>query len=411
LLSMREDLVQEAISKRIPLHKIAEVFGVDENEAAKIRAKILEIKTNTKLNKVSSIIFDFNKLVGKNIENPIGGVALPVGVVGPILIKGDYANGELYLPIATTEGALVASVNRGANATFKSGGIKTKILKDYMTRAPVFKTQSLEMSLAVKEWIEKNFEELKKVAESTTRHGKLIDATSFVIGNNLFVRFSFTTSDAMGMNMVTIASERMCRLIERETGAKLVSLSGNLCSDKKSSLVNVLLGRGKNVVAECVIKSSVIKEVLKTTASEIVDVNIRKNMLGSALAGSFSQNAHFANIIAGAFIALGQDVAQTVESSQGYVFAEQRGDDLYFSITLPNLEIGTVGGGTALDAQRELLELTGALKAKEGERAKWLAEVIAAGVLCGELSLLAALASNTLAESHIKLGRGLKTER
>ncbi|MEM3857549.1 MAG: 3-hydroxy-3-methylglutaryl-CoA reductase, partial [Thermoprotei archaeon] len=189
-------------------------------------------------------------------------------------------------------------------------------------------------------------------------------------------------------------------------GARLVALSGNVCSDKKAAHINSLLGRGKTVVAEALLTRDVLSSVLKASAAKIVEVNVLKNMVGSSVAGSFSQNAHYANVVAASFIALGQDAAQTVESSQGYTYAEERDGALYFSVTLPSLEVGTVGGGTGLPAQSQLMAVTGASSAKEGERSKWLAEVIAAGVLCGELSLLSALASGALASSHRRLGRG-----
>jgi hydroxymethylglutaryl-CoA reductase (NADPH) len=406
-----DELVEKAMRSNISLHKLREFFPVlNENEAALIRAKMLERKTGLKLEKVSSASLDFNELVGRNIENPIGGVTIPIGVVGPLLVNGSVAKGEVYLPLGTTEGALVASTNRGARATHICGGITVASIKDEMTRAPLFKTSSIVESLKVKEWIKNNFSELQKAVKSVTAHGRLVKAECFFAGNNLFVRLSYSTGDAMGMNMATIASERVCRIIEEQTGATLVALSGNMCSDKKPAFVNTLLGRGKTVVAEATIKRKVVIEILKTTPEKVVETNVRKNLLGSGLAGSFAQNAHFANIIAASFIAMGQDVAQTVESSQGFCFAELRGSDLYFSVTLPSLEVGTIGGGTGIEAQRQLIGLTGALNAPEGMRSKWLSEVIAAGVLSGELSLLAAIASNQLAESHSKLGRRRQTK-
>lgn len=401
-----EELVREALNKNTPLHRLRELDpALDENQLARLRARVLEARSGKSLTSVASTSLDFERLVGKNIENPIGGVTIPVGVVGPIMIHGSVAQGEVYLPLATTEGALVASVNRGASATLRSGGVVTRILRDGMTRAPLFKTNSVDQSLEAKRWIEDNFARLKSATEETTRHGRLEGVQVFIAGSNMFVRFTFDTGDAMGMNMVTIATQKACAVIEEKTHAKLVSLSGNMCTDKKPAHINALLGRGKSVVAEARIKRDVVEKILKTTPEEIVDVNIRKNMVGSSLSGSFAQNAHFANVIAASFIALGQDPAQVVECSQGSTFAETRGDELYFSITLPTLEVGAVGGGTWLSQQRELMSITGALGAKEGLRGKWLAEVIAAGTLCGELSLLGALSSNTLASSHVKLGR------
>jgi hydroxymethylglutaryl-CoA reductase (NADPH) len=402
-----ESLISEAIEKNVSLSRLKTHFSLkSEVEAARLRAAVLEKKMRVSLQHVKAFNLDFDALVGKNIENPIGGVILPVGVVGPLLVNGSFRRAQVFLPLATTEGALVASANRGAKATLLSGGVTSRVIGDRMTRAPIFKTNSVSESLMLREWVNSHFEELRKIAESTTRHGKLTSIECYVVGTNVFVRFSYSTGDAMGMNMVTIATDIVAKHIEQNTGAKLVALSGNLCSDKKPAHINTLLGRGKTVVAECVVPQSVLASVLKTDANTLNDINVRKNMLGSSLSGSLSQNAHFANIVAASFIAMGQDAAQVVESSQGYCFTEARGEDLYISVTLPSLEVGTVGGGTRLDTQRELLSLTGVFEVEEGLRAKWLAEVIAAGTLSGELSLLSAMASDELAVSHTKLGRG-----
>jgi len=215
----------------------------------------------------------------------------------------------------------------------------------------------------------------------------------------------------MGMNMVTLASEKVCQLIEEMyPSAKCVAVSGNMCSDKKQSAVNSLLGRGKTVVAEALVKEEVLRTVLRTDAESINDVNLRKNFLGSARAGSTQFNAHFANVIAALFLATGQDMAQVVESSMGYTWTEVRGKDLYISVTLPSLEVGTVGGGTGLPTQREVLSIIGVQGGGNppGSNAKKLAEVTAAAVLAGELNLLAALSTRELGRAHRKLGRNSK---
>jgi hydroxymethylglutaryl-CoA reductase (NADPH) len=403
-----DEMVAQAIEKGVSLSRLKSHFSLtSESDAARLRAAVLERKMGVDLSSVKSLKLDFDVLVGRNIENPVGGVVLPVGVVGPLLVDGSFRKGEVFLPLATTEGALVASANRGAKATYLSGGVKARVIGDRMTRAPVFRTGSIDESVRLREWVETNFEELRRIAASTTKHGRLEGAECFIVGTNVFVRFSYSTGDAMGMNMVTIATDRVAEYIEKETGAKLVALSGNVCSDKKPAYINTLMGRGKSVVAECTLPREVLSGVLRTTAEEINEINVRKNMLGSSVGGSLAQNAHFANIVAASFIAMGQDAAQVVESSQGFCFTEVRsGGDLYFSVTLPSLEVGAVGGGTRLETQRELLSLTGVFSVEEGMRSKWLAEVIAAGVLSGELSLLAAMASDELAGSHSRLGRG-----
>ena len=215
----------------------------------------------------------------------------------------------------------------------------------------------------------------------------------------------------MGMNMATIATDKACRYIEANyPKAKYLSLSGNMCVDKKPSVINALLGRGKSVVAEAVIKRDVCINILKITPEEIDFVNKVKNLLGSARAGSISFNAHYANIIAAIFIAAGQDVAQVVESSIGYTWTEVRSGDLYISVTLPSLEVGTVGGGTWLPTQREALEILSIYGGGNpvGTNAKKFAEIVASAVLAGELSLLAALSAGHLAKAHLRLGRNVK---
>jgi len=403
-----ENIVNKVLSGKIKLHELDKVLG-NSNIAVLVRRLVLEKMLNIQLANIGFTTIEWNKVVGRNIENPIGAVQVPLGIAGPLKILGDYAKGEFYIPLATTEGALVASINRGCKAITLSGGAKVKILNDSMSRAPLFKTSSIEEAVKLVEWVKEHFEEIKAEAESTTRHGKLLRIDPFIVGNNVWLRFIYSTGDAMGMNMVTIATDKACKYIENSLGLKCLSLSGNLCVDKKPSLMNMLFGRGKTVIAEAVIKKDIVKEVLKTTPKKIVEVNVRKNLLGSARAGSLSFNAHYANIVAAIFIATGQDAAQVVESSMGYTWAELVGEDLYISVTLPSLEVGTVGGGTRLPTQREALQIMGVYGSGNppGTNAKKFAEIVAAAVLAGELSLLAALSAGHLAEAHRRLGRGM----
>ncbi len=401
-------IVREIDEKNIPLHKIKDLVG-NENLAALVRRKYLERKLGISLSAIGSTILDFEELVGRNIEMPIGAVQIPLAVVGPLKVLGEYARGDFFVPMATTEGALVAGVNRGCKAITESGGAKVRILRDEMTRAPCFWTPSIEEATKFVDWVLAHLEEIKHVAESTTRHGKLKRIVPYVTGNIVWLRFCFETGDAMGMNMVTIATDAACRWIaENYPGeVRVIALSGNMCVDKKPAVINLLEGRGKTVVAEAVIKREVCERVLKTTPEAIDMVNKVKNLLGSARAGSISFNAHYANIIAAIFIATGQDVAQVVESSMGYTWTEVRDGDLYISITLPSLEVGTVGGGTWLPTQREALSLMGVAGGGNppGVNAKKFAEIVAATVLAGELNLLAALAAGHLASAHMRLAR------
>jgi len=398
-----ENLVEAVIEKKIPLHRVNELVH-NKNAAVLIRRMVLERLTGVKLNAIGSTILDFELIEGRNIENAIGAVQIPVGVVGPIRVIGDYANGEYYVPLATTEGALVASVNRGAKVLTLSGGVRTKIISDGMTRAPLFWTPSIVEAVRLVEWVKEHFEDIRREAQSTTRHGRLISIDPFFMGNLVWLRFKFETGDAMGMNMVTIATDRAVDYIEKNFPgtARLVALSGNMCTDKKPAGINSLLGRGKTVIAEALIPDSIIREHLKVSADRIHEVNMMKNWAGSARALSVSFNAHIANIVAAIFIATGQDVAQVVESSMGWTWTEVRDDKLYISVTLPSLEVGTVGGGTWLPTQQEALSIMGVAGPGDppGTNAKKFAEIVAATVLAGELNLLAALAADELARAH-----------
>ncbi len=411
-----KEILEKVVKGEIKLHELDEIVG-NSNEATLIRRLALERILGISLSNISFTTIDWVEVVGRNIENPIGAIQIPLGIAGPLKIHGEYAKGEFYIPLATSEGALVASVNRGCKAISESGGAIARIFHDGMSRAPIFHVNSVREGLELIKWVNENFELIKAEAESTTRHGKLVKIEPFIVGNNVWLRCVYTTGDAMGMNMVTIATDRICKFIEREFGkAKCVSLSGNMCVDKKPSLINMLHGRGKSVVAEAIVKREVVESVLKTKPEHIVEVNIRKNLLGSARAGSISFNAHYANIIAAIFLATGQDAAQVVESSMGYTWAEiLNNGDLYISVTLPSLEVGTVGGGTRLPTQKEALQILGVYGSGNppGTNAKKFAEIVASAVLAGELSLLAALAAGHLAEAHKKLGRGLlrKTKR
>ncbi len=404
-----EKVVEKLIRGEAKFHEAGRLLG-NENAGALARRLALEKMHGINLSSIGSTILDFEELVGRNIENPIGAIQIPVGVVGPLRIEGDYAKGDYYVPLATTEGALVASVNRGCKALTLSGGVRTKVVFDGMTRAPAIWTPSIIEAVRFAEWVQEHFEEVKRAAEATTRHGKLVDIQFFFAGNIVWPRFVYSTGDAMGMNMATIATDAAIKwIMENYPGeARLIALSGNMCVDKKPSCLNMLFGRGKTVIAEAIVKRDVVLRVLGVDPERIDYVNKAKNLLGSARAGSLGFNAHIANIIAAIFIATGQDVAQVVESSMGYTWTEIRNGDLYISVTLPSLEVGTVGGGTRLPTQREALALLGVAGGGDppGTNARKFAEIIAATVLAGELNLLAALAANELASAHIRLGRG-----
>ena len=403
-----DKILEKLESGEITLSRLEKELG-NANLAALVRRLFLERKYGIGLSAIASTIIDFEDVFGRNIENPIGAVQVPLGVVGPLLVKGTYARGEYYVPLATTEGALVASVNRGVKALTSSGGVTTRVVKDGMTRAPVIWTPSIDEALSLVQWIEENKESFHSVISRVTRHGKLIDFYPYIVGNIVWIRFRYHTGDAMGMNMITIATEELCRYIEKNYPGRIdcISVSGNMCSDKKPAAINRILGRGKYVVAEAIVKKEIIEQTLKASVEEIHELNTVKNLLGSAAAGSPTFNAHAANIIAGIFLATGQDMAQVVESSITYTWTEVRGGDLYISVTLPSLEIGTVGGGTWLPTQREALSLLGVAGGGDppGTNALKFAEIIAATVLAGELNILAAQAAGHMARGHRLYGR------
>jgi len=260
---------------------------------------------------------------------------------------------------------------------------------------------------ALVSWTRDNFAALKEAAEETTNHGELLDVTPYVVGNSVYLRFRYDTKDAMGMNMATIATEAVCGVVEAETAASLVALSGNLCSDKKPAAINAVEGRGRSVTADVRIPREVVEERLHTTPEAVAELNTRKNLVGSAKAASLGFNAHVANVVAAMFLATGQDEAQVVEGANAITTAEVQDGDLYVSVSIASLEVGTVGGGTKLLTQSEGLDILGVSGGGDpaGSNADALAECIAVGSLAGELSLLSALASRHLSSAHAELGR------
>jgi len=398
------DLAARVREGELRLYELEE--HADAETAAAARRHLLAEETGVDLSAVGDYTFDAAD-AETNIENMIGAAQVPMGVVGPLPIDGSAADGEHYLPLATTEGALLASVNRGVSTIREAGGATVRVLKSGMTRAPVFKVADVAAAGEVAGWVREHVDELADAAEATTSHGELQDVTPYVVGDNVFLRFSYDTKDAMGMNMATIATEAACEVVEAETPAELVALSGNLCSDKKPAAINAIEGRGRTVAADVLVPHEQVEQRLGTTTDAIAEANTRKNLVGSAKAGALGFNAHAANVIAAAFLATGQDAAQVVEGANTITTVDAREEGLYASVTLASLEVGTVGGGTKLPTQAEGLDVLGYGGGGDppGSNADALAEVIAAGTLAGELSLLAALASRHLSSAHADLGR------
>jgi hydroxymethylglutaryl-CoA reductase (NADPH) len=354
---------------------------------------------------------DYSRVYGANCEIVVGYVPIPVGLIGPLLLNGEV----VYVPMATTEGCLVASTNRGAKAITEGGfgGATAEILRDGITRAPCVRMESAQQAARLKKWCEEapNFALLKQAFESTTSFGKLKSCNPTVAGKNVYLRLVCASGDAMGMNMVSKGSLAVIELLQKEfPSLSLVALSGNMCTDKKAAATNWLEGRGKSVVVEAIISKDVVRQTLKTTVKAIVDTNLHKNLIGSAMAGTIGGfNAHASNIVTAVFLATGQDPAQNVESSNCITLLEETdAGDLWISCTMPSLEVGTVGGGTSLAAQAACLSVVGCKGGsteEPGRNAQKLAQVVAAATMAGELSLLSALAANTLVAAHMQHNR------
>ncbi|WP_435355614.1 hydroxymethylglutaryl-CoA reductase [Emticicia sp. SJ17W-69] len=384
---------------KIPLNK-ADNYSDD---IIKERQKFVEEQTGVDLNHL--INFSFNpKVLQGNIENFIGVAQVPIGLAGPIRVLGEYAQGDFYIPMATTEGTLVASYNRGMKLLSESGGVTCTVMDDAMQRAPLFVFENARYSRNFGKWIDNNFGAIKAKAEETTNSGKLLDIEQYIVGKLHWLRFNFTTGDAAGQNMVTKATHRACHwmLEQNIEGLEHFSMAANMDTDKKHSHLNTLQTRGKRVVAEATIPKHLLEKIMHTTGNALFKQRQLSNM-GAILSNSSNNGAHSANGLTAMFIATGQDVANIAESSAAVTYSElKENGDYYMSITIPSLIIATYGGGTALPTQRECLEILGCFGA---DKVYKLAEIMAAVVLAGELSLASAIVANEWVSSHEALGR------
>ncbi len=336
---------------------------------------------------------------------------VPTRWVGPIRLSGEDADGDVEVPLATYESPLWPSVGRGARVSRSvDGGIRTVVTDERMTRSILLTAPDAVTAHRAAQAIEAREEELRAVVAAGSRFARLIETRTEIVGSLLYVRFAFTTGDASGHNMVTQAADAlMDRILSWELGTEYGSISGNYCSDKKATAVNGILGRGRAVVADILIPHEIVRTMLRTDAEALSDLVIRKNLVGSTIAGALrSANAHYANMLLGVYLATGQDAANIVEGSQGITYAENREAGLYFSCTLPHLIVGTIGNGKGLPHVTRALERLGCLEDRPaGANARRLAAITAATVLCGELSLLAAQTNpGELMAAHRKLERG-----
>jgi hydroxymethylglutaryl-CoA reductase (NADPH) len=371
-------------------------------EAAAMRREFLRERTGADLDHVGRFSFDPEVLPG-NIEQFIGVSQVPIGVAGPLLVHGEHAQGEFYVPLATAEGTLVASYNRGMKLLYAAGGVKTTVVDDRMQRAPCFIFESAREARDFGHWLDEHFEDIKAVAESTTRSGRLQDIEQYSASRMLYTRFNYTTGDAAGQNLTGKATQAACRwIVEQYPDIEQYFLESNFATDKKSSQVNVLRTRGKRVVAEAVIPGALLEVAMHADSDLLFRAREIAN-LGGFMSGANNNGGHSANGITAMFIATGQDAANVAESSAALVYAEQRANgDYYYSVTIPSLIVATYGGGTGLATQRECLELLGCYGAGKVRK---LAEIVAATVLCGELSLGAAIVAEDWVQAHDLLGR------
>ncbi|XP_066352242.1 3-hydroxy-3-methylglutaryl-coenzyme A reductase-like [Miscanthus floridulus] len=406
------EIVASVVAGKIPSYVLETRLG-DCRRAAGIRREAVRRITGREIDGLPLDGFDYASILGQCCELPVGYVQLPVGIAGPLLLDGQ----RFYVPMATTEGCLVASTNRGCKAIAESGGATSVVLRDGMTRAPVARFPTARRAAELKAFLEDpaNFDTLSMVFNRSSRFARLQGVQCAMAGRNLYMRFSSSTGDAMGMNMVSKGVQNVLDFLQDDfPDMDAISISGNFCSDKKPAAVNWIEGRGKSVVCEAVIKEEVVKKVLKTNVQSLVELNTIKNLAGSAIAGALGGfNAHASNIVTAIFIATGQDPAQNVESSHCITMLEpiNDGKDLHISVTMPSIEVGTVGGGTQLASQSaclDLLGVKGANRDSPGSNARLLATVVAGGVLAGELSLLSALAAGQLVKSHMKYNRSSK---
>ena len=340
-----------------------------------------------------------------NIENFIGTVKVPVGLAGPLRIDGLHAQGIFYVPLATTEAALVASYSRGAQLLTEAGGCSAVVLNEGVSRAPAFVFATVTHAAAFSVWASQSFDAFRTAARATTRHGELADMRVAVEGNHVHLILEFVTGDAAGQNMTTIAANAVCRFIEEQSPVRSLRwfVEGNMSGDKKATMGSLASVRGRKVCAEIELPAELVERRLHTTVDALVDY-WRLSAVAGVMSGSIGVHGHYANGLAAMFIACGQDAACVAEAAVGITRFEPRpGGALYAAVTLPNLIVGTVGGGTRLPSQRACLDIMGL---SGTGRARALAEVAAAMALAGELSITGALVAGQFTSAHQRLARG-----
>ena len=383
--------------------KIPRDAGDNYGEAAiKARQEFIREHTESSAEHVTHFDLDPQTLPG-NIENFFGVAQVPMGLAGPLLVNGEHAIGEFFVPLATTEGTLVASYNRGMKLCREAGGITTTVIDDKMQRAPVFSFDNAREARAFGQWLAAHFDDIAAAAQTTTTSGKLLDIQQFPVSKLLYTRFNYSTGDAAGQNMTGKATFAACAWIKQNyPGTLHFLLEGQFATDKKTSVVNMLHTRGKRVVAEITLPAALVEEQMHVSTDKLYAARMR-GQLGSIMSVTNNNGNHSANGLTAMFIATGQDVANIAESSALYGFSELLPNgDFYASVTLPSLIIATYGGGTGLATQRECLEMLDCYGAGKVYK---LAEIMAATVLAGELSLGSAVVAEEWVQAHDDLGR------
>jgi hydroxymethylglutaryl-CoA reductase (NADPH) len=371
-------------------------------DSAGKRREFVREQTGAALTHVGEYSFDPALLPG-NIENFAGVAQVPIGLAGPLRINGEHARGDFYIPLATTEGTLVASYNRGMRLLTECGGVKTTVVEQFMQRSPVFIFEDALQARGFGDWVKQNFDAIKAAAETTTSVGKLSHIGQYAIGPLRYLRFNYSTGDAAGQNMVSKATLAACEwMVANHAGKLRYVLSGNIDTDKKHSQINTLLTRGKRVVAEAVIQNDVLKRIMGVDAKTLFHMR-QISQAGAFMVGSANNGAHAANGLTAMFIATGQDVANIAESHAATTYSQLLDNgDYYWSITLTSLIVATYGGGTGLATQKECLEMLGCYGKGKADK---FAEICAGVVLAGETSLSSAVLRGDWVSSHDQLGR------
>ena len=385
---------------RAPLVPRLEEQGYTADDIA-ARRRWIEEKTGAELPQLGAFTVPGEQMRG-NVENPIGTAQVPVGLAGPLLVQGEHAQGTFYVPLATTEGALVRSYERGAAAMTRAGGATVRLYADENRVAPVFVFDGVAEAADFVRRLPGWFDAIRAEAESTTRHGRLLRLEPHPLGREVRVHFVYATGDAHGMNMIVRATDRACEWLVAHTAARRFLIFSGLEGEKRASGSLLAGGKGKKVVAGARLSARVVQSYLHATPEQLADV-WRHTVLGHLQSGTLGYNGHYANGLTALFIACGQDVANVTNSAVGITSLEViEGGDLYATATLPSLTVATVGGGTGLGTARECLEMLGCAGAGKAPK---LAEITAALVLAGELSMAGAIASGEFVQAHEEYGR------